>query len=132
MRVIKKIILIDDDEAIFHTISIVLSKPEYDLVYFKDTASALQYLRRAGSKVDLIILDIMIPDQSGLEFLDALGHRKSAIPVIVISALDSARTAVEALKKGAADYLTKPFTLESIKEMIRRHLAEHEGTRVVK
>ncbi|MCL4492241.1 MAG: response regulator [Nitrospirae bacterium] len=132
MEAIKNIILIDDDEAIYHTIRIVLGKPEYDLVYFKDTVSAMQHLKKTRSKIDLIILDIMMPDQSGLEFLDALGNRKSTIPVIVISAINTARAAVEAIKKGASDYLTKPFTLDDIKGMIRTHLKTPESTKAAK
>ncbi len=120
---IKNIILVDDDEAIFHTIQIVLNGPEYKLVYFSDVPSAIRHIK-SGKGTDLIILDIMMPGHSGLDFLDMLRNEGVKVPVIVISAIDTARAAVKALKKGAADYITKPFELEDIKEAIYGLLKE--------
>lgn len=117
----KNILLIDDDPAIFHTIKIVLDSPEYNVVYFDNIASASRHIN-AGNKIDLIILDLIIPFQSGFEFLDMLKDMKSKTPLIVISAIDNAKAAAEAMKKGASDYITKPFSLQDIKEVIFKFL----------
>ena len=117
----KTILLIDDDPAIYHTIKIVIGNPEYSLVYFDNTEDAARYIRGRG-KANLIILDIMLPNQSGLEFLDELKRMKAGIPVIVISAINTAKAAAEAMKKGASDYVTKPFALEEIRGAIGRSI----------
>lgn len=117
----RNILLIDDDPAIYHTMQIVLDSIGCNLVYFGDTAPAAQYIN-AGNKIDLIILDIMIPGLSGLDFMNVLSGMGCKAPVLIISAIDTARAATEALKKGALDYITKPFTLEHMKEAVQKLL----------
>ncbi len=94
-----------------------MNDSDHKLVYFADASSAIRHIK-SGKGIDLIILDIMMPGHSGLDFLDMLKSEGVKAPVIVISAIDTARAAVKALKKGAADYITKPFELEDIREAI--------------
>jgi two-component system nitrogen regulation response regulator NtrX len=67
---------------------------------------------------DLVLLDVVLPGQSGLEFLRWMREQGSDVPVLMVSALDTAKTAVEALQLGAADYLVKGFELEELRQRV--------------
>src|SRR5580692_5072285 len=67
---------------------------------------------------DLVLLDVVLPGQSGLEFLRRMREQGSDVPVLMVSALDTAKTAVEALQLGAADYLVKGFELEELRQRV--------------
>jgi DNA-binding NtrC family response regulator len=67
---------------------------------------------------DLVLLDVVMPGQNGLDFLRWMREQGSALPVLMISALDTAKTAVEALRLGAADYLVKGFELEELRQRV--------------
>lgn len=67
---------------------------------------------------DLVLLDVVLPGQSGLDFLRWMREQGSELPVLMVSALDTAKTAVEALQLGAADYLVKGFELEELRQRV--------------
>jgi len=73
---------------------------------------------------DLVLVDLTMPDQSGLEVLQHVKAHSPRTPVILMTAYASAETAVEAMKQGALDYLIKPFAMDELKLQIRRALAE--------
>src|SRR5438046_1039926 len=67
---------------------------------------------------DLVLLDVVLPGQDGLSFLKWMREQGSELPVLMVSALDTAKTAVEALQLGAADYLVKGFELEELRQRV--------------
>src|SRR5215471_436851 len=67
---------------------------------------------------DLILLDVVMPGQDGLSFLKSLREEGNEVPVLIVSALDTAKTAVEALRVGAADYLVKGFELDELRQRV--------------
>src|SRR5277367_5822340 len=67
---------------------------------------------------DLVLLDVVLPGQDGLSFLRWMREQGSEVPVLMVSALDTAKTAVEALQLGAADYLVKGFELEELRQRV--------------
>ncbi len=73
---------------------------------------------------DLVILDLVMPGRSGLEVLSELGKRGVPAPVIVLTATKTVTTAVEAMKRGAADYVTKPFEVDALRIKVRRLLEQ--------
>lgn len=73
-------------------------------------------------KVDLLLLDLRLPDCDGLEILKEIRDRDDFTPIIVLTALPDVKTAVTAIKLGATDYLTKPFELEELKILVERTL----------
>jgi len=77
----------------------------------------------AESPPDLILLDLVMPGRSGFELLEAVAKREPAPPVIVLTATKTVTTAVEAMKRGAADYVTKPFEVDALRIKIRQLLA---------
>lgn len=113
----KKILLVDDKEAIKFSLEMILDPERYDLIYCRDITCAKEtVLKEKG--IDIIFLDIVMPGGSGLDFLDYLKEREISVTVIVLSGIDRARLAVQALKKGACDYITKPFSCKDILEKV--------------
>jgi len=116
----KTILVVDDEIAIFHIVEMILDayyKGQCDLLYSRNIPEAQQYIE-SEAEIDLILLDIMIPGECGLKLLEILKNKGIRIPVIIISAVDTARAATEALQKGAIDYITKPFVAEEIRTKI--------------
>src|SRR5438552_8888297 len=69
-------------------------------------------------KPDLVLLDVVLPGQDGLSFLKSMRDQGSMVPVLMVSALDAAKTAVDALRLGAADYLVKGFELDELRQRV--------------
>lgn len=88
--------------------------------------------RALDEEVDLVILDIMLPDRSGIDVLEAIRARKPTLPVIVLSARAEIGDRVAGLDAGATDYVTKPFSFEELAARVRAHLrAPHQETATV-
>lgn len=115
-----RILVIDDDPSIRNMLSIVLKKNKYNVVLAEDGKSAIDQLKR--STFDLIISDIKMPDIDGIALLKKIKSINPEIPVLMITAFASANDAVEAMKLGAEDYITKPFNLEELKIIIKKSL----------
>ena len=113
-----KILIVDDEEAARYGMSRALRN--YTIA---EAASVDEARRRvAAEKPDLIILDINLPGTSGLEYLKELSSQETAPPVVMITAHGSERTAVEAIKSGAYDYLAKPFEVDDLRLVVKNAL----------
>ncbi len=115
-----KILVVDDDPSIRNMLEIVLRKNKYDVTLAKDGSQALEILKKRT--FDLVISDIKMPDISGISLLQRLKTINPEIPVIMITAFASTNDAVEAMKLGAEDYISKPFNLEELKLIIEKSL----------
>jgi two-component system KDP operon response regulator KdpE len=104
-------LVVDDDPAILRTLAIGLRAHGYEPLAVADGRSAVA-LGRTGPP-DLVILDLGLPDVSGVEVLRQL-RTFSQVPVIVLSARDGSEDKVEALDAGADDYVTKPFGMDEL------------------
>lgn len=123
-----RILVVDDERSMREMLEIFLGREGYDVVGHSAAGDALLLLEE-DKAFDLIITDINMPGLTGLDLLKSVGQFESDIPVIMITAYGSPDSAVEAMKLGAADYITKPFRIEEIKARIsaaveRRKLAE--------
>ncbi|MCD6185985.1 MAG: sigma-54-dependent Fis family transcriptional regulator [Deltaproteobacteria bacterium] len=112
-------ILVVDDEADMRTaLTHVLHKKGYAV---KSAASGPEALKKFNNdKFSMVITDVKMPDMSGMEVLGAIKKKSPEVPVIMISAYGTIGKAVDAMKKGASDYLVKPFSSESIEMVVRR------------
>lgn len=115
-----RILVIDDDPSIRNMLEIVLKKSGYDVTCTESGKTALEKLRK--EIFELIISDIKMPDITGIDLLKKIKAINPEIPVILITAFASANDAVEAMKLGAEDYVTKPFNLDELRIIIDRAL----------
>lgn len=115
----KRILLLEDDAALGEGIRLALKHGDAQIVLCRTLSEARQAL--AGSAFDLLILDINLPDGSGLELLRALRQR-SAVPVILLTANDMETDVVNGLESGADDYITKPFSLAILRARVNARL----------
>jgi DNA-binding NtrC family response regulator len=88
-----------------------------------DAETGLKLFRE--NAVDLIVTDLKLPGMSGLDFLQAVKHANSSLPVIVMTAFGTVETAVEAMKAGASDYVLKPFSLAELRMVVQKELDVH-------
>ena len=113
-----RILVADDEESMRWVLSKALRKKGYSVELAADGNQALRQVREQS--YDLAIVDIKMPGMTGLEFLDKAREIRPDILVVVMSAEASMKNAVEAMKRGAYDYITKPFDLEVIDAIIEK------------
>jgi DNA-binding response OmpR family regulator len=85
--------------------------------------------RALSGEVDLVILDVMLPERDGMDVLDTIRARKPALPVIMLTARGEVEDKVSALDSGANDYVTKPFSFDELSARVRAHLRSPEQGR---
>jgi DNA-binding NtrC family response regulator len=111
------ILIIDDESGLVSSLSFALQEEGYTV---HGAGTALAGLKAAADlRPDLVLLDLRLPDRSGLDVLEAMQPTSGGPQVIMISAHGDTRAAVKAVKMGAADYLTKPFDLDDLLHTIR-------------
>ncbi len=111
------ILIVDDELSMREFLKILLEKDGHEVTTAADGASAIELAARHD--FDIAISDIRMPGMSGLDLLDELKKNRPDLPVILVTAFASPDDAVTAMKNGAFDYITKPFNVEEIKEVIR-------------
>lgn len=114
------ILIVDDDASLRDMLKIILQKEGYGVQCAEDARSALNRLKKGG--IDLVVSDIKMPDLSGIKLLQKVKTLDPALPVLMITAYASTDDAVEAMKLGAEDYITKPFNIEELKVVVAKAL----------
>jgi two-component system response regulator AtoC len=117
-----KIVVADDDRTIRRNLVLLLRAEGYETLEAADGRQALALI--AGEAPDAVLLDLKMPGRDGMEVLAELGPRLADLPVIVITALGGSAAAIEAMRRGAYDYLTKPFDLDEVLLTLRRALRQ--------
>ncbi|MDX1925097.1 MAG: sigma-54 dependent transcriptional regulator [Pirellulaceae bacterium] len=108
-----KILVIDDDRSIRHLIKAGLSaNPDFEVITAVDGASGLNMVRE--EKPDVALLDIYLPEHNGLELFRKIRSLDTKLPVIFITGDTTSETAIEAMRAGAFDYLSKPLNIEQL------------------
>jgi two-component system NtrC family response regulator len=119
------ILVVDDEKEICDLFNEALTQEGYEVVTATDGVEALSLGRQ--SRLDVALLDIKMPGMDGIEVLQKLREVKKDVEVIVLTGYGTLKTAKEAMRLGAYDYLTKPFDLRLIKEIIREALEGKRG-----
>ena len=114
------VLVVDDEERIRALVARAFMSEGHDVVTACDGHEALDRLARGG--LDLVVLDLMMPNGNGFSVLSSLGLRLDPTPVIVLSAVTDVPTRVQALDRGAVDVVHKPFSLVELLARARRHL----------
>jgi two-component system, NtrC family, response regulator PilR len=115
-----RILVVDDEPSMRELLAIVLRREGYEVVLAENGRAALDLLERAP--IDLLISDIKMPDMSGVDVLRAAKKADQDVLAIMITAFASTETAVEAMRLGACDYLSKPFDVDLLKMKVREKI----------
>lgn len=117
----EKVLIVDDNETLRFTLTELLEESEFTCKAVENGNLALKELRQDNS-YGLVILDMRMPGMTGLEALVEIKKINKALPVIMLTAYGDIKTAVEAMKSGAHDFITKPFDNEAIIITIKKTL----------
>jgi DNA-binding NtrC family response regulator len=122
------VLVVDDDAGVRESFRLTL-EDHYDVIDVPDGPRALDAVR--ASQVDLVLLDIRLPEMDGIEVLERIKAIDEGIEVVLVTAVRTVRTAVAAMKLGAFDYLTKPFEEDELLAVIARALEKRALEREV-
>ena len=114
----KQILVVDDEPNLRRVLSAQLERDGYDVHTSEDGEQALALLTE--HHIDLVITDLRMPKLDGMELLRRISALEDPMPVVMITAHGTVDTAVEALKMGAFDYITKPFDQEDVRTIVRK------------
>jgi two-component system response regulator PilR (NtrC family) len=119
-----RLLIIDDEGSIVDFLSLLFQQEGYEV----GTARTVEEARRAlgGATFDLVLCDVMMPDGNGLDLLREIKAAEVNPPVIMMTAYTSTKSAIEAMKLGAADYISKPFDVEELKIVAQKALERAE------
>ncbi len=106
------ILLVEDEEHLLEALKLNLELEGYAVTTAMDGATAIKAIEQ--EYFDLIIMDVMLPEMDGISVIESIRLRKNEVPVLILSAKNASADRVLGLKKGADDYLTKPFDLEEL------------------
>ncbi|MCK5224022.1 response regulator, partial [Candidatus Calescamantes bacterium] len=112
-----KILILDDEKFLREGIEKILRKKGFKVFSGKNGIEGLEILKE--NAVDIIITDLRMPDMDGAEFILKIRENGLRIPVIVLTAFGTIEQAVETLRGGASDFLTKPFALDQLLNRIK-------------
>ena len=119
-----KILIIEDEKSLLDTLTLNLQLENFDVYPLTNSVNALDVIQNI--KRDLIILDIMLPHMSGIDFYQTLLNQQIKIPTIFLTAKNNIKDKIEGLKLGVDDYITKPFDLEEL--LLRIHIVLKHAT----
>ena len=125
----KRVLLIDDEARVRASLKSVL-EPTYETIQAADAQEGLEMFRKEAPH--LVLLDVILPGTDGLSVLQTLRAEDRTLPVIMLTGTKSVKTAVDAMKMGAADYLSKPFEVEELRIVVERALTAQELQQEVK
>ena len=122
----KRILIVEDDDAQRSVLRRILRREGMDILVAPDLATARS---QATEGPDLVLLDLQLPDGSGLEILGSLKRTNPDGDIIVMTGMDDLSIAVEAMQRGAYDFVAKPFELDTILELVGRCLSDQDERR---
>ena len=108
------ILLIEDEEKLAKTLADYLRMNDYEVIYALSGYRGMELFYDKMHEIDLILLDIMLPDIGGSEILKEI-RKRSKVPVIMVTARDSVQDQLQSFENGADDYITKPYVLSIVK-----------------
>ena len=123
MRRSGTVLIVDDEANMRRVLEALLRRQGYRTLVASDGEAALDVL--SEEPVDAVVTDLRMPHMNGLELLEAARQRHPAVPIVLLTAHGTVGSAVEALKQGAFDYLTKPFDPEEVQQVVDKAVRTH-------
>jgi DNA-binding NtrC family response regulator len=114
----KNILLVDDDKDLSKSLAELFDSTKFNFNFLNDGVEVTEYINK--NNLDLVMLDVNLPSLSGLDVLKQIKQVKEELPVIVISGFVSTENAIEAMREGAYEYLTKPFHLDKLIDTVNK------------
>ena len=121
---VAEILIVEDDEVIMGTLAYNLSRAGYGVSQAATGAEALRLARKM--RPDLILLDVMLPGESGIELCERIRELDEQVVIVMITAKDSEEDKVRGFEAGADDYVTKPFGMKELQARINANLKRSE------
>jgi two-component system alkaline phosphatase synthesis response regulator PhoP len=118
------ILLVEDEENLHEALKLNLELEGYDVTSAYDGAAALKALH--AEYFDMLILDVMLPEMDGINVTETVRLNNNEVPILILSAKNSSADRVLGLKKGADDYLTKPFNLEELLLRVKKLIEKNK------
>jgi DNA-binding response OmpR family regulator len=112
------VLLVEDDPVLRSTLAYNLSREGFRVLTAADGEAGLDQARRAGNRLDLVVLDVMLPGMSGFQVLRIL-RTETDIPILMLSARGEEQDRIDGLELGADDYVVKPFALRELMARVR-------------
>ena len=120
----EKILIVEDDPNTLEGLAEILEHEKFSVVKAKNGKTALEEIKKG--QFNIVLMDYLLPDKDGLEISRIILERSPEIKIIMMTAFGSVKNAVEAMKLGIYDYLTKPIDLDELLIVIRRSLKEQQ------
>ncbi len=121
----KKILVIDDEQIVLDSVGRILSEEDYDIeTTLRGTEGRALAVQ---NDYDIVLTDIRMPDIGGMRVLRDVKRAKPSLPVVIITGYATVKSAVQAMKLGASDYLEKPFTPEELLQAVASALEKSES-----
>jgi len=120
MNYLARILVVDDDDQMRGLLQALLADEGYEIITASNGKDALKAMEE--DKPNLVFLDIEMPEMDGLGVLDEMQQRSLHIPVIVITGHSTMDNAIQAIRSGAKEFITKPFDLNKIRAFAKRYL----------
>lgn len=117
------VLIIDDERNLTFVLQAMLSRAGYEVVAFNDSLEALQVIQHSAQSLDLVITDLYMPGPGGMQILEACQKVRSDVPVVMMTAFGTVEAAVNALKRGAFDFVTKPFDQDELLNVVANAVA---------
>ena len=114
----EKVLIVDDDESVRWVLKKSLEKEGMTAVLAQDAAEAFERLNEGG--IAIVLMDIRMPGMSGFEALDKIQKDGRGVSVIIMTAQATMQNAIEAMRRGAFDYITKPFDLDEVNLLVQK------------
>lgn len=125
----KRILVVDDEPRVRTSLKLVL-EPTYDVLQAADAHEGLDLFKKEAPH--LVLLDVILPGMDGLAVLEKMQSEDHGTPVIMLTGTKAVKTAVDAMKLGAADYISKPFEIDELRIIISKALENQELEREVR
>ena len=120
----RSVLIVDDDAQIRSLLADLLKDAGYETTQAKTAAAAVTEI--AKKRPDLVMMDVKLPDQDGLDLLRQIKREHSELDIIVMTAFGGSSSAIKAMENGAYDYVTKPFEIDDLLATLRRVFEHHD------
>ena len=120
-----RVLVVDDEANLRKVLAAMLRREGYEVTVAADGEQGLAEFEKNGA--DVVVTDLVMPKVGGMELLKAINARQPDVPVIIITAHGTVDSAVEAIKLGAFDYITKPFEQAELSAVIAKAARTHDG-----